>query len=370
MRIITLIILFLSSLAAYAQFEENFRPIVDGDPISLAQYMEQAKVRGFSFYASFGDGSDTSALRGHAGDAEQTALTLDTRFQAGSMGGAAVCLAILELVQEEKIDLDAPANNYLETPLVDKRSNPDGPVTVRDLLTYKRNFKVNQKPKGYPFGVALPTMEEILKGSGPCNTPAIEVKGNLNKSGNSQFTNTLLLQLILEKHYSKPFPMIMQEHIFEPLGMSQTFYALELTEEQKATTAVGHDDDGEPIPGGYYRYPEQGASGLWTTPRDYTKLVRHVMDAAEGKDNRLISSELAKAGLNRQFKFRSLIFHINDYGDIYWGGNGIGFYMYMQAWPEIGLITVGACNKNLQWRLVNPATWQTRDYWLSKQEKD
>jgi hypothetical protein len=362
MRFITLFIMLLSCFTAQAQFEENFRPRVEGDPVTVAEYMQEGGVTAFSFYADFGNGCDTSALLGHQGDEAQTALSLDTRFQAGSMGGAAVCLAILNLAHQGHIDLDAPANNYLETPLVDKRRNPDGPVTVRDLIIYKRDFRVNQKPKGYPFGESLPSMEQILAGSGPCNTPAIEVKRNINTNGDSQFANTLLLQLILEKHYSKPFQDIMQEHIFEPLGMNQTFYALELTEEQMASTCTGHDDQGKPIPGGYYRYPEQGASGLWTTPRDYCKLVRHVMDAAQGKDNRLISKEMAQAGMTRQFAHRSLIFHINDYGDIYWGGNGKGYYMYMQAWPEMGLITVAACNKDLQWRLVNPATWQTYEY--------
>ena len=368
MRTFTLIVFLLTSLISFAQLDKNLRPMTKGEPLSLTEYMDQEGVPGFSLYASFGDGSDTSLLVGHRGGSAQKEITLDTRFQAGSMGGAAVALAILHLVHEGHIDLDAPANNYLEKPITDKRRKPDGPVTIRDLLTFRRDFDVNQKPQGYPSDAKLPTMDEILAGSGPCNTSAIEVKGNLNKQGNGQFANMLLLQLVLEKHYGKPFQDIMEATIFEPLGMDQSFYALDPTPGQMATTALGHDDKGEPIPGGYYRYPEQGASGLWTTPRDYAKLVRHVMDAAEGRDNRLISSDLAKQGMERKCGFRSLLFHINDYGDVYWGGNSKGYYMCMQAWPKEGLIVVAACNKNLQWRLINPALWQTREYYLKNKK--
>ncbi|MEZ4686698.1 MAG: hypothetical protein R3B47_11705 [Bacteroidia bacterium] len=144
--------------------------------------------------------------------------------------------------------------------------------------------------------------------------------------------------------------------------MHHSLYAIELTNEQLATTCTGHDDEGKTLPGGYYRYPEQGASGLWTTPRDYARLVLHVMEAAQGSDNRLISPELAREGMSLQSGHRSLIFHINEYGNLYWGGNGKGYYMSMQAWPETGLVAVAACNKNLQWKLVNPALWQTYNW--------
>ncbi|MEZ4686697.1 MAG: serine hydrolase domain-containing protein [Bacteroidia bacterium] len=206
MRIFTLIFFVFLGHFSFAQFEENFHPMVEGDSLTVAQYMQQEKVPGFSFYAHFGDGSDTTVLLGTTGGPEPGPISLDTRFQAGSMGGAAVCLAILHLVQEGHIDLDAPANTYLAKPLIDKRHKPDGPVTVRDLILYKRDFRVDQKPKGYPAGIPLPTMDQILAGSGPCNTTAIAVRGNLNKSGNSQFANLLLLQLILDTIINNPFP--------------------------------------------------------------------------------------------------------------------------------------------------------------------
>ncbi|MFK7971705.1 MAG: serine hydrolase domain-containing protein [Bacteroidia bacterium] len=362
MRSISLCFLLFATLSLQAQFEENFQPITDGDPLTVQAYMEQNNVSGFSFYADFGNGQDTAVLLGHRGDAGQTPMSLDTRFQVSSMGGAAICMAILHLVDQGKIVLDAPADQYLPKPIVDKRKKPDGPVTVRDLIIYRRDFKMNQKPKGYAMGEDLPTLEEVIAGNGPAKTDPITIRGNLNKDQNSQYGNILFLQQILEHHYKKPLSRIIDSLIFKPLGMDDSEFGVELSDEDEAKAAHGYLEGGKPIKGGYRRYPELGASGMWSTPRDFCKLVRHVMDAAAGKDNRLLSVELAKQGMTRALGHRSLIFHINDNGDVYWGGNAKGFFMSMQAWPEKGMVAVAACNLDLQWRLVNPAIYQTYNW--------
>lgn len=364
MRIITIITLIISSQCLHAQFEENFKPQTK-EPMTVRDYMSAEQVPGFSFFADFGNGTDTSVLIGHRGDASHSPVILQTRFQAGSMAAAAVCLAVLHLVDQGVVELDAPVNTYLPSPVLDKRKKPDGPVTVRDLLIYRRDFDMAQKPKGYPAGYSLPTLQEVLTGSGSARNKPIAVKGNLNASENSQYGNILYLQQLLEHHYKKPLTEIVRTTILDPLGMTDTEYTAELNGEAQQLSAIGHDDNGEPIEGGYRRYPETGIAGMWTTPRDYCKLVRHVMDAANGLDNSIISVELAEMGLKQQFIHRSLIFNVNGDGKVYWGGNGKGFFMSMQAWVKEGIIAVAACNKNLQWRLVNPSLWQTYD-WAKK----
>ena len=60
--------------------------------------------------------------------------------------------------------------------------------------------------------------------------------------------------------------------------------------------AVGHDERGEPLPGGWQVRADLAAAGLWTTATDLAQLVREIHLAYRG-DPALLSRELAVAQL-------------------------------------------------------------------------
>lgn len=73
-----------------------------------------------------------AAARGLADRASRTANTLQTRFRIGSINKMLTAVAVLQLVEAGKIDLDAPLGAYL-------RDYPDrelAKATVRQLLTH------------------------------------------------------------------------------------------------------------------------------------------------------------------------------------------------------------------------------------------
>jgi CubicO group peptidase (beta-lactamase class C family) len=335
----------------------------EGQTYNLDAAMEAMHVPGFSFVLFRGDGSQDMILRGHRGDTARSAMRQTTPFPVGAMSGAPVCFAILQLVDRGVIELDAPVRQYLTSrELTDRRLLKWSPVTVRDILLYRRNMISRYKPQGYVAGEPVPSYEQVWQGTAPANTPPVGVRGNQNIAGQSQYANLLILQQVLEDHYGEPLNTLLQREVFGPLGMAHSFYATELDPDRSAATARGHFEDGTPVPGGYRRYPELAAAGLWTTPTDYAKLVRYVMDAAKGRDNRLLSREMAQAGITPARGFRSLLFHVNKYGNLYWGGNCKGFYANMQAWLEEDCIAVAMANRDLCWPLVNGTVWQSYAY--------
>jgi D-alanyl-D-alanine carboxypeptidase len=62
-----------------------------------------------------------------------TPATLDTRFRIGSMNKMFTAVAVLRLVEEGVIDLDAPMDTYLKQY---PNANVGSKVTVRHLLTH------------------------------------------------------------------------------------------------------------------------------------------------------------------------------------------------------------------------------------------
>jgi len=61
--------------------------------------------------------------------------------------------------------------------------------------------------------------------------------------------------------------------------------------------ALAHDADGRPraLPVGWETMPQAAASGLWTTPRDYARLMIALRDAYLGRPGALIEAALARA---------------------------------------------------------------------------
>ena len=96
-------------------------------------------------YAVVTDGEITTiGARGVARIGDDTQVTPDTlsspvRFQSFT------ALAVMQLVEEAKIDLDAPVSNYLEA----FSAQPAGAITIRQLLSHTSGFSTFQGNASY-----------------------------------------------------------------------------------------------------------------------------------------------------------------------------------------------------------------------------
>lgn len=346
-------------LAGHYQFEH------EGRQISLAEKMALEHAPGFSTYLLYGDGRDSLALGTLARDSRRR-VEGTTPFPVGAMSEAPVLFEFLRLSDEGKISLDDPVAKYLPG-LRDKRWFRPGPVTIRDLILRRKSLNGPMKPTGYGPEEGWPALQDVLA-SGNADFPdGLAVRSNRKKQ-QPQCANAIILQLVLEKYYGQPLPQIMAERVLGPLGMQHSFYATELDDKQEQAAALGHDRSGATLPGGYRRYPELAAMGLWTTPADYTRFVRHVIRAAEGRDNRFLKPATARAGLTAQSAYRSLLFHVSEDGLIYWGGNARGYFTAMQASLADGYIMAAFCNSDLNWPLVMGSLYQAGG-WIAQQRK-
>ncbi|MTB51087.1 serine hydrolase [Lewinella sp. W8] len=336
------LLLISCSLPAQAPYEV-FRFDHDGETLTMLELMEESNTPGVSIALDYGAG-DTAFVA----QLREMGIGPDTQFPAGAASCAPVAIGIMQLVDRGVLDLDAPVNQYLkraQLPL-----NRGREISLRDVLLLRAKLSSGYKPNGYPKGAEMPDLPTMV--------------GKLSPSGwrkaddDSEYGGWLVLQMVLEDHYGEPLAAIMDQEVFAPLGLNNSFYATELSDLQLRGVASGHRDNGAAWPDGYRRYPEQGFTGLWTTPTDYVRLVRAVLDAANGASGGILSPATARRAMERGHGFRSLIFHLNDEGLPYWGGNAKGFYFQMQAHPAEDWICVAAVNRNLNWRLGGPVVWQ------------
>jgi methyl acetate hydrolase len=225
-------------------------------------------------------GPDGLLYEGAAGDA-----TPDTMFRFASMTKAMASVAALALVEEGRLDLDAPVASVLpefgelevlegfdgDTP---RLRPPATQATIRQLFTHTSGH-------GYWFGSEdLKRYHEVTGTPNPfsglrasLHTPLLFDPGTTWNYGIS----TDWLGQVVEKITGKGLDAVLVERIWQPLGMSDTSFAP--SEEQK-TRLMGvkqRQADGSlaPSPHDIPQHPEFLAAGhgSYGTARDFGRFI-------------------------------------------------------------------------------------------------
>lgn len=139
--------------------------------------------------------------------------TSETVYQIGSVTKPFTALAVLMLVQEGRLALDAPLGSFL--PLAPK---PWHAVTLRQLLSHTGGVPSEIVPTGkeHVFVEGFPP-EKLLT----LLTPApLEFEPGTRWSYSN--LGYYLLGLVIERGAGRSYARFLQERVFQPLGMTQT----------------------------------------------------------------------------------------------------------------------------------------------------
>jgi CubicO group peptidase (beta-lactamase class C family) len=268
---------------------------VAGEPVryGLADRMKHYRVHGVSI-AVF-DHYQLQWARGFGeADADTHApVTETTLFQAASISKSVNALAMLLAVGNGALALDAPIDASLESWHVPANDlTRSKPITLRMLLSHTAGTTVHGFP-GYAAGEPLPTIQQVLDGKPPANTPAIVVDQEPGKAFRYSGGGITIAQLALVEKMHEPYPQILQASVLGPIGMSRSTYEQPLPAARVAGAAAGYQTDGSPIAGKRHVYPEMAAAGLWTTPSDLAAFFIELQRGLAGT-SQLVSQDLAR----------------------------------------------------------------------------
>ncbi|MBI9045306.1 MAG: beta-lactamase family protein [Anaerolineaceae bacterium] len=169
---------------------------------------------------------------GLAHGSEKRPVTADTGFRIASISKTFTAIAIMQLWEQNKLDLDEPVNNYLKAFQV-IHPDPNAPlVTFRHMLTHTsgigelRNNEdllkaliLNKDMGEVKIGEPIPTLKDFFNG---VLTPDVYPE---QKWAYANHAYAALGQLI-EDISGEPFAEYMIRHVFEPLGMTKTDFLL------------------------------------------------------------------------------------------------------------------------------------------------
>jgi CubicO group peptidase (beta-lactamase class C family) len=151
---------------------------------------------------------------GLANREQATPMTPQTLVAVGSTTKSVTALAILQLVEQGKVDLDAPVTRYLPWfALDDPRS---GEITVRHLLTHTAGIPANAALDGSQAPDALERRVRALEWE-----PMRSAPGTRWEYANDGFNTA---GLIVQAVSGMPYERYVEERIAKPLGMARTTF--------------------------------------------------------------------------------------------------------------------------------------------------
>ncbi|MEI2430086.1 serine hydrolase domain-containing protein [Lysobacter yananisis] len=353
----------LADLAA--AIERGLRPsvVAAGEAVprwTLQQRMAHHKVPGVAI-ALVQDGQPVYAV-GYgvraAGSAE--AIDADTLFSVGSVSKMITAATTLRLVAQGRLDLDRDVGGYLKSWRIPPApAIADPRVTLRMLLSHTSGLNVHGF-EDYQPGEALPTLLQTLDGKPPAKNPPIRLQYPPGTRMDYSGGGIMVEQQIVEDVAGQPLEAVARAQVFEPAGMRRSSFDNPLPA-SRGNIAHAHDRNGArtALPRGWESFPEQGASGLWTSARDLGGFVAALLRSRRGDGllppalfaemttavspgRRGLGPELAGAGVARRF------FH-NGSNDSYHAG--------IEGYPQTGfgfvILTNGANGSALRGEIRN-----------------
>jgi len=191
----------------------------------------------------------------------------NTIFQVSSLSKWVSAVGVMKLVEDGKLDLDAPVRKYLTRWQLPPSAFNNEEVTVRRLLSHTAGLTDGLGYSGFETGTIVQSLEQSLTKAadadeGVSGEVRVEIKpGSEFKYSGGGYT---LLQLLVEEVSGQSFASYMKETIFTPLNMSQSSYTWGDSSTYKL--AEFYNNDGSKA--GHYRYTSLAATSLYTSLSD------------------------------------------------------------------------------------------------------
>ena len=233
-------------------------------------------------------------------------LPANTIFNIASMTKPVTSVAIMMLAEQGKLAIDDPVSKYLEgyanLQVISKFNAADATYENRPAKTVMTIKQLLAHTSGIGYSFTNPIAFALVNktGKGEWELPLLDDPGTkFNYSA-----STRVLGFIVEKVTGSPLEPWYQEHIFKPLGMVDTSWAVAADKQSRLapqfTRASGKMEPlpKTPIPA-TPTAPFRGDGGLYSTVEDYSKFVRMLLnDGTLGRAKILSPASVKLMGQN------------------------------------------------------------------------
>ena len=261
-----------------------------------------------------------------------------TMFSLASITKPMTATAIMRLVEQGRIGLDLPANQYLGDGQIHSDVwNPAG-ATVRRVLSHTAGLPLHYEFFYEGQGHRARTTDEGIARYGILVAPPGEVFEYSNVGYG-------VLDRIIERVSGRSYAEFMRAEVFHPLGMARSVVSTGAGLGEAA--AVRYDGDNRPVPP--YDFGHRGASAVYSSAHE---LVRFGMfHLGRGKPpilrdaTRRAMQQVATPGPGEQYGLGWLVDDDHGYRRVYHDGDMPGVQTILNLYPDEKLAVVVLTNK-------------------------
>ena len=234
-------------------------------------------------------GNATTECYGVADKESNIAVDENTIFPAYSISKFITAICVMKLQEQNMLDIDAPINDYLHQWKLLTTDGDESKATTRALMCHPAGIMDGED--GF-YGLRRNDPEvslmDILEGRTFYNNRPVKSEKTPGTAFEYSDAGYCVLQLLVQEVMGKVFEDAVQEIVFAPLGLKNTFFASlgnMAYFEKNGTMATGYDGEGVPIPGRFPVIPDLAASGLWCTPKELLSMAEEFVAAFHGRSD-------------------------------------------------------------------------------------
>ncbi|MGH8264018.1 MAG: serine hydrolase domain-containing protein, partial [Steroidobacteraceae bacterium] len=206
-----------------------------------------------------------------------------TLFRPGSVSKLVTWTAVMQLVEQGKIDLDADVNKYLDFAIPPRDGKP---VTMRNIMQHTAGFEeavkgiISEDPKS-------PGYDALLKAWVPTRVFPVGLTPAYSNYAAS------LAGYIVQRVSGEPFDDYLDKHIFAPLDMKHSTFRQPLPKELEPLMSKGYpraSEDAKP-----FEIVGPAPAGSMSSPaEDMAHFMIAHLNGGEYRGNRILSAETAE----------------------------------------------------------------------------
>ncbi|WP_265587787.1 serine hydrolase domain-containing protein [Sphingomicrobium arenosum] len=294
--------------------------------------------------AAHGDAMIYGEGFGWADRASRTRADLDTIFAMASVTKPFTATAIMMLVEEGKVALDAPVNRYIPDHPVRSRFGDEDMITVERVLRHTAGLPLVYDLVYQGDDVVVRDFGALMDDHGYTVFPA---------GGSSEYSNLgyEILAEIVRRRSGMGYGAFLKKRIFEPLGLDSGFVAAGYDRpEGVATRYLKSGEAALPVDTAH-----PGAASLHLSVRDLLTFGQFFVRAWNGQSPLLSQASARAMASNETGEFAAgagMGLFLEDYKG--WmsaghGGSMVGTKTRLHMFPEQGYVFVMAANRKEGW---------------------
>jgi CubicO group peptidase (beta-lactamase class C family)/D-alanyl-D-alanine dipeptidase len=216
-------------------------------------------------------------------DTARTKLaTAETVYRVASVSKLFTDLAVMQLVEKGKLDLDAPVRKYLPD---FKPINPfDQPITLRRLMSHRSGL-VREPPEGNYFDPSVTALDRTVLSLN--RTELVYQPGTRTKYSNAGIA---VVGRVVEKTQNQPFARYLHQRVLGPLGMARSGFEPTPDLKRDLAAAVMWTYDGREFPAPTFELGMAPAANLYSTVIDLGRFLSALFAGGRGPGGQVVQA--------------------------------------------------------------------------------